>query len=80
MPVGDVVNLNRRRQHTTAQAGHFFDGKQMILIRILLFRDAKFLLEGIINGIRPHHVAGGSHAKLDPVAPGWLKAELGIEG
>ena len=52
----------------------------MILIGILMLRDIKLLLEGIINGIRPHHVAGGSHAKLDPVAPGWLKAELGIEG
>ena len=80
MPVGDVVNLNRRRQHTTAQAGNLFDSKQTILIGILMLRDIKLLLEGIINGIRPHHVAGGSHAKLDPVAPGWLKAELGIEG
>jgi len=80
MPVGNIVNLYYRGEHTASQTSHFLDGKHLFGVGIVSLRDMEISMKGVIDSLAALDVAGRPDADANHVTTRGSMAELVIEG
>ncbi|MBA7688277.1 hypothetical protein ES703_96756 [subsurface metagenome] len=79
VPVCDIVNLDRRREHTASQTRHFLNGKHFLLVRILLLADAKISFKCVIDLPATLDVACCPDTNSNCMTTGRAMSKLAIE-
>jgi hypothetical protein len=78
--VDHIVDLHCRSQHTTPQAGHFFDRKQSGRIRILAVSNFQRTHKSFMDPAGSFDMTGGPDTDFYKVFSSGLKTELVIKG
>ena len=76
MPVNDIINLNGRGQHTAAQTGDLFHGKQTPGIGVVGAADVQVFAKGVINTVGSFDVTGRTYTDPHKMLPGRTQAKL----